>query len=429
MTKKIKIGIIGGGASGMMCLATILESQSEKKLPLEIHLFDKNPKIGVKVAITGGGRCNVTTGVNDINVLLSKYIRGSKFLKPSLLAFPPVKVQQWIEDHGVKLKEEDDGRVFPVSDKGEDVVEVFEKISKDERVFMHLEENVLSVSMKKEKFCLTTSKTSTKKSANTYDILVVTTGGNAYQQTGSTGDGFELAKSLGHNITSLCPSLNGFTTQEIWCQELAGVNLQNVRINFTLGSGEKKSVTGPMLFTHTGITGPAVFELAAYIAFEKVSKENEFKIKLDPDANYNFATLEQALLKEISKNGLRSLVQVLMPFVPRHFAEIILTLSGTKALIGADLTKEERKILVHFLTGDLEITLIERTPSAEFVTAGGVNLEEVNWKTMESKLHKGLYFAGEVLNIDGLTGGFNLQSAWATGRSAGNAIIQANSKN
>jgi hypothetical protein len=433
MAKIFKIGIIGGGASGMMCAATILEAESETKstTTLEILIFDKNPKLGVKVAITGGGRCNVTTGIDDMRILLSKYTRGSNLVKPSLAAFSPQQVRQWFEDHGVPLKLESDNRIFPVSNRSEDIIQLFEQILTDKRVKLHLDEPVLSVSETSTKNKTTTktpTKTTNKFSLKTaqanydLDFLVITTGGNTYHETGSNGDGYEFAKSLGHTITKLGPSLNSFTTQELWCKELAGISLPDAQFNFVLSSGEKESVTGPMLFTHFGISGPAIFSLASHIAFEDVSDTNPFKIKFIPVSKISFEICNSIILKEIVKDGSNSLVGILMNFVPRRLAEAILLLTNTKAPIGAELTKEERINLVHFLTGKLELNLIEKMAGVEFVTAGGVSSDEVDRKTMESKLQKGLYFAGEVLNIDALTGGFNLQSAWSTGRSAGRSI-------
>jgi predicted Rossmann fold flavoprotein len=416
--KILKVGIIGGGASGMMCAATIIESNPEN---LEIHLFDKNPKLGVKVAITGGGRCNLTTGVRDIKKILSKYIRGANFVKAPMLAFTPEQVREWFNDHGVPTKIEEDARIFPKSNRGEDVVTVFEKILDNKMVKLYLNESVVSVTKNKDKYEV---KTKTSKTKKIYDKLVITTGGAAYQNTGSTGDGYELAKSLGHSITKLGPSLNSFTTQETWCHDLAGISLPEVRFEFQLKTGERKSVIGPMIFTHFGISGPAVFGMAAQIAFEDISEATPFKVKFIPDSKLTFDVCNNKLLKEIPKDGTRALVNVLKEiFIPKRMAETILALCETKTVIGAELLKEERLKLVHTLTGELEITLIDRMAGAEFVTAGGVTLEEVDRRTMESKINNGLYFAGEVLNIDALTGGYNLQSAWATGRAAGKAII------
>jgi predicted Rossmann fold flavoprotein len=416
LTKTKKTGIIGGGAAGMMCAATLLEAPTAAHL--EIHLFDKNSKLGVKVAITGGGRCNVTTGVNDMQTLLAKYIRGANFLKPSLSAFSPRQVCQWFVEHGVPLKDEPDGRVFPVSNKGQDVVKVFEQICQDKQVNLHLSEQVLSVVKRNDKYVVNTGKGEFE-----FDKLIITTGGKAYQETGSTGDGYSLATSLGHTITHLGPSLNSFICEETWCHELAGIDLPHARFSFELRNGEKKTIIGPMIFTHSGISGPAVFTMAAHLTFEEISKANPMRIKLIPKTNAMFADYDAWLVKEIAKDGLKPLSIILMNFVPRRLAEIILKNLDIKIEKGSVLTKSERQKIVNTLCNGLPLTLTGRTPGAEFVTAGGVETDEIDRRTMESKIHKGLYFAGEILNIDGVTGGFNLQAAWATGRAAGKAIL------
>jgi len=405
MIKHNKIGIIGGGAAGMMCAARILETNSDKNI--EIHIFDKNPRLGVKVSMTGGGRCNLTTSIVDMKILLSKYVRGANFLSPSLAYFSPQNVRDWFINHGVPLKEEQGNRIFPVSDKGEDIVEVFENLFKDNRVQLHFNSPVLFTTKKRDMFIV-------KTPADEYELkyLVITTG----------GDGYELVKSLGHGITKLGASLNSFTTKEEWTHTLAGVSLEKARFDFELNPGQNKSVMGPMIFTHSGISGPAVFTLSANIAFEKISLEKPFRIKYTPNGDFNFDKCDSFLINEITRNGLKPLISILMQIIPRSLGEIILELAGIITVAGAELTKKERQHLSHFLSGDLLLTLISRTAGVEFVTAGGVVLDEVNRKTMRSKIHKNLFLAGEVLNVDGLTGGFNLQAAWSTGRTAGNTI-------
>jgi hypothetical protein len=290
---------------------------------------------------------------------------------------------------------------------------------------LHFEESVLSVTKLKSNYTIQSIQADEKKVKSTFDILVITTGGNAYQSTGSTGDGYALAKSLGQNITKLGASLNSFSTEETWCHELAGISLPEARFDIELSSGEKKAVTGPMIFTHFGISGPAVFAMAGQVAFEDILETKPLKVKLIPNAQINFESCNARILHEINKDGTRPLVNIIMSFVPRRLAETILALTDTKVEVGAVLTKENRFAIVRLLTGDMELNLTTKMPGAEFVTAGGIELEEIERKTMESKLNKNLFFAGEVLNVDAVTGGFNLQSAWATGRSAGSAISNA----
>ena len=408
-----KIAIIGGGAAGIMAAATIIENTTDT----QIDLFEKNNQLGVKVSISGGGRCNVTTGITDRNTLLSKYFRGSKFLAPAMAAFPPNKVIEWFENHGVPLKTEEDLRVFPRSDNGTDIVDMFEKIfdKHKDRITIHFLEGVLDIDYLENKF-----KLSTKKSEYTFDKIILTTGGNAYSQTGSTGDGYTFAKKLGHHITALGPSLNSFEVFEEWCKDLKGISFQNAKIEVVLSTGQRKIVIGPALFTHFGLSGPAVFALASHVAFEEIKKDKPIKIYITPDSTSTFEELDSSLTRSLAQNGGKYIINVLAEYVPYRMAEIILELcnvDGDKK--SAEISKENRRQIVHYLTGKLSITLTSRRQGDEFVTAGGVDTTEVVSKTMKSKVNPNLYFAGEVLDIDGLTGGFNLQAAWATGRMAG----------
>jgi predicted Rossmann fold flavoprotein len=394
-----------------MTAATLLEKNNEG----EIHLFEKNKELGNKVSISGGGRCNVTTGITDKRQLLSKYIRGSQFLTPSLSAFPPSRVKEWFEDHGVPLKIEEDMRVFPVSDIGKDVVSMFEKLFDTPRMHIHYTEAVTDIKSVNDKF-----EISTTKSQYTFDATVLTTGGNAYAHTGSTGDGYAFAKELGHSVTELGPSLNSFMAKEQFCKELSGIDFQEARFEVILSTGEKKIVEGPMIFTHFGISGPAVFALAAHVAFEKISAVQPLKVKFLPIKTEHFDSWDKKLQEQIKANGLKFIVNILNEYMPNRFATKILELANIPPdRKAADINKEERRQIAHLLSGKLEITLTMRRPGDEFVTAGGVKLEEVDRKTMRSKFNPNLYFAGEILDIDGLTGGFNLQASWATGRMAG----------
>ncbi len=413
-----RIGIIGGGAAGIMAAATILESNSAKQL--EVHLFEKNKTLGVKVAISGGGRCNVTTGIVDKRLLLSKYIRGSKFLAPAFAAFSPAKVKDWFDEHNVPLKIESDLRVFPESDIGQDIVEVFLKIFQDKRMHIHYLEAITNVESYTEgQFKLTSINTE-----YICDKLIITTGGNAYSHTGSTGDGYAFAKTLGHSISQLGPSLNSFQTQENWCKELSGISFSQASLSATLATGEIVKVKGPMLFTHFGISGPAVFALAAHIAYETINSSKPLVIQFKPEADLDFSRWDMWLQTAASSKGKKLLVNILTEErLPHRFCSQLLTIAQISPdMKGAELNRINRKRLAHLLSGNLEIQLSARRPGDEFVTAGGVELREVDPKTMRSKHNSNLYFAGEVLNIDGLTGGFNLQAAWATGRVAGLAI-------
>ncbi|MCA9385339.1 aminoacetone oxidase family FAD-binding enzyme [Candidatus Dojkabacteria bacterium] len=407
------IAIIGGGAAGLMTVATLIESN----IDAEIHLFEKNDKLGIKVSLSGGGRCNVTTGINDRRTLLSNYIRGDKFLRPAMAAFPPSKVREWFEDKGLVLKEQDDKRVFPASDNGNDVIAVFLKLFKNHRLHIHSKEGVLDVEFDDQ------FRIKTEKEKYTFDSVVITTGGNAYRKTGSTGDGYGFARKLGHTVTPLGPSLNSFFAEQAWCKENSGISFPNAKLRTTLSSGEQKQESGPVLLTHFGISGPAVFALAAHAAFEPITPKNPLEVFLIPDKSFQFDTLDKELQSRFMQDGGKLPHNIISDWFPERFVKAVISLTGVGSKKSADTTRTERQQIVRYLTEGLPLTITARRPGDEFVSAGGVSLDEINPKTMESRLLDNLYFAGEILNVDGLTGGFNLQSAWATGRLAGRGIL------
>lgn len=409
-----KIAIIGGGAAGMMAAATLLLESDNT----QIDLFEKNTRLGVKVKISGGGRCNVTTGINNVKLLLKKYVRGERFVRSALSAFPPNKAREWFELHGAILKEESDQRVFPVSDDGSDIVAVFERIFRDPRITVHCNEAVVEI-IKDDNFRLVT-----KEKSYMFDTLVITTGGNAYRRTGSTGDGYAFAKALGHTITKLGPSLNSFFAQEKWPKTISGISFPNSKLTSKLSTGVKISESGPILLTHFGITGPVVFALAAHSAFEQIEPNAPLKIFFVPNSNLVFDTFDKEIRLLLETQGAKLIRNIMTAYFPERFVVQLLKLAKIQSKNAADVTKKERQSMVKLITEGIPLTIVGRRPGDEFVTAGGISLNEVNPKLMQSKINPDLYFAGEVLDIDALTGGFNLQSAWATGRMAGIAIAR-----
>ncbi len=416
------IAIIGGGAAGLMTAASIIESGVEA----EIHLFEKNPILGAKVIISGGGRCNVTTGITDRKLLLTKYTRGREFIKTAIYDFPPEKVFEWFEEHGVPLKCEDDLRVFPKSDHGKDVVGVFEKLFLEKKVDLHVKNPILTVEKVDGGFFLKAKSYQLKA-----DVVVLTCGGEAYQHTGSTGDGYSFAKSCGHTVTRLGPSLSSFKTKETWPHKLSGISFEKAKLKSEDGDGSTVEATGPFLFTHFGISGPVTFTLSSHLAFTAIDQDNPRSIRVIPNADRGEQEWEKLLKQEFTQHGARLIITILDQFFPARFAEAILELAQIPSdKKSAELSREERQKIVKLLGEGLSLTLLQRRPGDEFVTAGGIPTTEVDSKTMQSKLCPGLFFAGEILNVDGITGGFNLQWAWASGRRAGEAILrEGNSEN
>lgn len=411
-SEPMRVAIIGGGAAGLMTAATIAETN-----PLvDVFLIERNSELGKKVVISGGGRCNVTTGLRDMQTLFTKYPRGAKFLSSAFYQFPPASVYEWFEAHGVPLKTEDDLRVFPVSDDGHDIVGAFERLFAASRVNILHSHAATRVEKRGEHFVVH-FKTQDELAV---DRVVLTTGGQAYRHTGSHGDGYTFAESLGHTVTPLAASLSSFISREAWVKDLAGVSWEFAA--FRTDRGNTSPIEGPFLFTHHGITGPALFALSALIAYEPISPQEPLTILINlfPDVSRDesFGWIKDACA-EFPKRSIQNIIATL---VPKSLAEKICVLAkipGDKH--GGEVNKKEMESLRDIMSG-LPVTVIGRGAGDEFVTAGGVDLSEVNPSTMESKITPGLFFAGEILNIDGFTGGFNLQASWATGHLAGSSL-------
>jgi len=407
----MKVAIIGGGAAGLMAAATLQTARPDT----EIFLIERNDGLGKKVIISGGGRCNVTTGIRDVRRLLNNYPRGGKFLTSAMYGFPPSEVYDWFESHGVPLMTQPDDRVFPRSNDGRDIVGIFEKMFRDSNVKVRLRADVGAI----DKNAAGQFVVSFRNTAENLivDKLILTTGGRAYAHTGSTGDGYAFARSMGHTITSLAPSLNSFTTREKWPAKLSGVSFAKAAIS--TGRDRSRAYTGPFLFTHHGISGPAVFAVSSLVAFEDYSARNPLKISVDlfPDESKNelMARIDSATARAPA----RSLLNVIASLVPKSLAELcVAETAAPGAKKAAEAGKKNIAAVADWLKG-IPLTVVGRGAGDEFVTAGGVQRSEINPLTMESRICPGLYFAGEIMDIDGFTGGFNLQAAWATGRLAG----------
>ncbi len=410
----MKIAIVGGGAAGLMTAATILEQWPGS----EMFLIEKNDGLGKKVIISGGGRCNVTTGITDVRTVLARYPRGGKFLSSAMYSFPPADVFAWFEQRGVPLKVEEDLRVFPQSDNGKDVVGVFERLFRDSSVQVLLKANVVRVVKLQDQFQLFLKD---QTEPLIVDRLVLTTGGQAYRHTGSTGDGYAFAQALGHTITPLAASLNAFFTSETWPAEVSGLSFEKATI--TARREKTYSWTGPFLFTHKGISGPAVFAVSGLVAFEIYDQAHPLAVTIDLFPDHSEAELLLALSERIAQTPKKTLSNALTGLVPKSLTEIAcqkIALSLEKH--AAECSKKELLVLVGWLK-NIPLHVVARGAGDEFVTAGGVDLKEVNPTTMESNVCPGIFFAGEILDVDGFTGGFNLQASWATGRLAGGHVV------
>lgn len=429
MVYKKTIAIIGWGAAGLMTAARLLESEKS----MHIDIFEKNSRLGAKVLISGGGRCNVTTGNYKKKDLLDCYPRWASFLsKHAFKVFWPKKIYKRFETQGVPLKIEKDMRVFPLSDDGNDIAGIFEKLFRPGKkgnttITIHYRESVEQVSPfdrwnQDAAWCSGPScpkikrfLVSTNKGLHHYDAVVIATGWNAYGHTGSNGDGYQFAENFGHTVSPRGPSLNSFMTQEKRIHKISGLSLPDAILRTQI-QGKTYMAKGPLLFTHFGISGPAVFALSSHMAYETISESSPSVIQIQLDAQYSTQQREQQYQELFAQHAKKEIKNVLWQIFPKRLVTQLLSISDIHSeKQAAHINKSQRKQLAQISGSNMLIHAIQRRPGDEFVTAWGVSLEEVDPTSMESKLFSGLYFAWEVLDIDGHTWWYNLSASRATG--------------
>lgn len=398
--------VAGGGAAGLIAAGTAA------KYADKVILIEKNDILGKKLLITGKGRCNITN-IAEIEDMIRQYPTNAKFLYSALYSFTNEDIIALIESFGVKTKVERGGRVFPVSDKAADVVKALSKYALGEKtVLVHA--RVKELLMHDGHI----EGVATDKGIFKGDSVIIATGGKSYPKTGSDGDGYRLAKSAGHTIVPVKPSLVPVVTEEAWVKDLMGLSLKNVSLT-AYNSKNKKvySDFGEMLFTHFGISGPIVLSMSSRL--KNIEKER-YRAEIDLKPALGEDKLSERILRDFAKFNKKHIVNSMDELLPKALIPVIIELSGVDAHKTANsLTKEERLALVHTIK-HLNITVKSLRPIEEaIVTSGGVKTSEINPSTMESKLVKGLYFAGEVIDVDGYTGGYNLQAAFSTGYAAG----------
>ena len=400
--------VIGGGAAGMFAAYSAATVNSNSR----VILVEKNEKLGKKLYITGKGRCNLTNNV-PVSEFLNNVIGNPKFLYSALTEFSPDDVMRFFEDNGCTLKTERGNRVFPVSDKASDITKTLHKALVKSGVEIMLNTNVLNIKTENGQIV----GVQTESELLSCDSVIVCTGGLSYPLTGSTGDGYMFAKSAGHNIVDLKPSLSGLElcgTDFITAQ---GVSLKNVAITVLSGDKAIYKDFGEMLFTHYGVSGPIILSASCVI---NRAKTNNLTLKIDLKPAISDKILDDRLLREIESAKLKTVSNVMRALLPQSLISIILSVASISAEKRCcDLTKNDRLNLVASLK-NLTFQIKGLRPVEEaIVTAGGISVKEINPKTMESKLVKGLFFAGEVLDVDAYTGGFNIQIAFSTGYVAG----------
>lgn len=408
--------VVGGGAAGMFAAIAAAKNGHQ------VTLYEKNEKLGKKIFITGKGRCNITNAA-DMEELFDAVVTNSKFLYSSFYGYTNQNVIDFFEDAGVPVKIERGNRVFPISDHSSDVIRALEREMKKVGVKVCLNTEVKSVEAEKDKFNKVVLKDTTTQTA---DACIVATGGLSYRSTGSTGDGFRFAENVGHKVTQCFPSLVPMETKEPWICELQGLSLRNVEAKVLDGKKELYKDFGEMLFTHFGVSGPLIISASSYVGkkfMDKNGQKKELTLEIDLKPALTEEQLDQRVLRDFEENHNRQFKNAITKLFPTKLIPVMLELGGIDPEKKVNsIEKEERKQFVHLIKHfRMTLTGLRDYPEA-IITKGGVNVKEIDPGTMESKLVKGLYFAGEVLDLDALTGGFNLQIAWSTGYAAGNAI-------
>lgn len=409
-----KVLVIGGGASGLMAACAAAENGAE------VVLLERNEKVGRKIMITGKGRCNVTNNCRELNELIAAVPVNGRFLYSAFSRFMPSDTIEFFENMRVPLKTERGNRVFPESDSAADIV--------DALFFRAKHFGVEIVCGRAEKLIIDSGRVSgvcTFDGDKLYaDSVVIATGGLSYPKTGSTGDGYKLARQVGHTIIEPKPSLVPLEVHEGFCTKLQGLSLKNVAITVEDTEKHKKvySDFGEMLFTHFGVSGPMILSASSHMPDMKKGK---YKIYIDLKPALTPEQLDARVLRDFSENVNRNFINALNFLLPKKLVPVIVSLSGIPMGTKVNqITKEQRARLVSLLKR-LELTVTDYRPIDEAViTSGGVKVSEIDPKTMRSKLLDGLYFAGEVIDVDAYTGGFNLQIAFSTGHLAGESAAE-----
>ncbi len=399
------IVIIGGGAAGMMAAITAAMNGHNVKL------FEKNEKLGKKIYITGKGRCNITNS-SDIDVLFKNVITNEKFMYSAFYTLTNDALIEMFNNWGLETKNERGNRVFPLSDKSVDVIKCLEKQLKANSVDVHLNTNVNDIIVEEGRakgIILSDGKNVLA------DKVIVATGGFSYKTTGSTGDGYNFAKKVGHKVTDILPALVPLNIKEDFYKDLQGLSLKNVEVTFYRDKKQVYKEFGEMLFTHFGVSGPLILSGSSFVT-KYLANGETIKIILDLKPALTKEALDDRILRDFSSMLNKDFRNSLSELLPKKLIPVIIETCGISPFKKVnEITKNERKALVDSIK-EFEMTAVStRDFNEAIITQGGVSVKEINPGTMESKLIKDLYFCGEVIDVDALTGGYNLQVAWSTG--------------
>ncbi|MFH1370255.1 MAG: NAD(P)/FAD-dependent oxidoreductase [Planctomycetota bacterium] len=396
-----KVCIIGAGPAGLM--SAIFAAQAGAG----VTVFEKNNTAGRKLLLTGGGRCNLThTGTVDDFIRV--YGKSGRFLRHCLHEFSPDATREFFAELGLATKVDEDGCVFPISERAGDVRDALLNRCQKLVVQFVYGRGIERIEKQSDEFFIFAGGESMS-----FQKVIIAAGGASYPQTGSTGDGYKLAKSLGHTIIEPRPALVPLVTKEDWPRELAGTSLGNVKISAVVG-GKKIVMTGPMIFTHDGIGGPAVLDLSRLLT-DYLPSQKPIEIVIDVIPAMNESKLEEYLMGQLSLYSRKIIVNVLFDLIPKKIAGLLCRRAGIAETTGSQLKKEQRRQLIQLLK-KLPFSIQASRPIEEAtITRGGVATNEIDQKTMQSKVCPNLFFAGEVIDIDGPCGGYNLQICWSTG--------------
>lgn len=405
-----KIIVIGGGAAGMMAALAAANNGSK------VCLYEKNEKLGKKIYITGKGRCNVTNA-SDIEEVFKNIVTNPKFMYSSFYTMTNEMVMTMFQTElGVPLKVERGNRVFPVSDKSSDIISGLAGNIRKRNVEIHLNTAVKELVTENNTIKGVRLQDGTMDKA---DSVIVATGGFSYQSTGSTGDGYRWAEKTGHKVTEIYPALVPLEVKEAYAAELQGLALKNIKVSFVKNNKVIYSDFGEMLFTHFGISGPVILSGSSYIV-KSIKKNDKIHISIDLKPSLSADTLDARVLREFKEFTNKDFRNSLSNLLPKSLIPVIIELSGIDPFKKVnEVTKEERKKLVGLIKAFPLTVKDTRGFNEAIITQGGISVKDINPATMESKHIKGLFFAGEVIDVDALTGGYNLQIAWSTGWLAG----------
>jgi len=419
--EKFDIAVIGGGPAGMMAAGRAAE------LGARVALLEKNESLGKKLLLTGKGRCNLTQAQFDLKEMVTKFGKNGKFLFSSLSAFGPEEVIKFFEDRKLPIKTERGGRVFPVSDKSRDVLRVMQKYLEKGKVEIILDSEILgfeSDGKKIKSIRLKSGEDVADEKKIFAEKFILCTGGKSYPTTGSTGDGYQWAKELGHTIITLAPALVPIKTKEAWVKDVQGLSLKNVEIKLMQNGKKQDSRFGEMIFTHFGLSGPIVLDISKKVG--ELMRQGEVIISIDLKPALSQDQLDARLQRDFKDNMKKDFINYLPELLPQKMISVIIGLSGINPRKKIhSVTKYERKKLAGLLK-DLRLTADGTTGfNQAIVTSGGVSTKEIDSKTMRSRVIGNLFLAGEILNLDGPTGGYNLQICWSTGYAAGTHAASA----